>query len=78
MTAGCVGTLLIHSVLFTAFIPTLGIAALLAAPVLAWTLRGITPNRSRKAFLKESDVRLLEAAKEPLLLKAREEVDNSN
>lgn len=68
VTVGCGLTLAIHLASYTAFIPTLGLSALLLAPIGAWTARAITPRRSRKAFLKERLPLALPAAAKPRLL----------
>ena len=68
LAIGCGVTLAIHLASYTAFIPTIGLSALLLAPFAAWTARAITPMRSRKAFLKERVRLALPAAKSPLLL----------
>ncbi len=68
LTMGCGVTLAIHLASYTAFIPTLGLSALLLAPVAAWTARAMTPSRSRNAFLKERVPLALPAAASPRLL----------
>ena len=68
LTVGCGVTLAIHLASYTAFIPTLGLTALLFAPFAAWTARALTPSRSRKAFLKERVQLALPAAVSPRLL----------